>query len=91
MRSCSIRATRRWPSSHWAAPAARTAISRRIREAVAALGRPLHLAGGLHAGNVAEEVAAVQPWGLDVCSSLRQADRLDAARLAAFFVALPDR
>ena len=65
------------------------AISRRIREAVATLGRPLYLAGGLHAGNVAEAVAAVQPWGLDVCSRVRQDGRLDAARLAAFFAALP--
>ena len=67
------------------------AISRRIREAVAALGRPLYLAGGLNAGNVAEAVAAVQPWGLDVCSSVRQAGRLDAVRLNAFFAALPGR
>ena len=64
------------------------AISRRIRESLAALGRPLHLAGGLHAGNVVDAVAAVQPWGLDLCSGLRSADRLDAARLAAFFAAL---
>ena len=67
------------------------AISGRIREAVAALGRPLYLAGGLNAGNVAEAVAAVQPWGLDVCSSVRQAGRLDTVRLNAFFAALPGR
>ena len=29
------------------------------------------MAGGLNAGNVAEAVAAVQPWGLDLCSSVR--------------------
>lgn len=65
------------------------AISLRIREVVAAHGRPLYLAGGLNAGNVAAAVAAVQPWGLDLCSSVRRDGRLDAARLAAFFAALP--
>ncbi len=64
-------------------------VSARIRAAVAALGRPLYLAGGLHAQNVAAAVAAVQPFGLDLCSSVRQDGRLDAARLAAFFAALP--
>lgn len=65
------------------------AISRRIREAVAALGRPLYLAGGLNAGNAAAAVAAVRPYGLDLCSSVRSGGRLDAQRLAAFFAALP--
>jgi len=65
------------------------AISRRIRDAVAAHGRPLYLAGGLNAGNVAAAVAAVQPFGLDLCSSVRSAGRLDADKLAAFFAALP--
>jgi phosphoribosylanthranilate isomerase len=64
------------------------AISRRIREAVAAQGRPLYLAGGLNAGNVAAAVAAVQPYGLDLCSSVRVDGRLDAGRLAGFFEAL---
>lgn len=64
-------------------------VSARIRAAAAALGKPLWLAGGLHAGNVASAVAAVQPSGLDLCSSVRQAGRLDAQRLADFFAALP--
>ena len=33
--------------------------------------------------------AAVQPFGLDLCSGVRAGGRLDAARLAAFFAALP--
>jgi phosphoribosylanthranilate isomerase len=65
------------------------AVSARIRAAAAALGKPLWLAGGLHAGNVAAAVAAVQPQGLDLCSSVRTAGRLDAQRLAGFFAALP--
>ncbi len=58
------------------------AISRRIREAVRV---PLFLAGGITAGNVAEAVAAVEPFGLDLCSSVRTNDRLDAEKLNAFF------
>ena len=65
------------------------AISRRIRDALAALGRPMYLAGGLTAGNVAAAVAAVQPFGLDLCSSVRSHGQLDAVKLAAFFAAVP--
>lgn len=65
------------------------AVSARIRAALAALGKPLWLAGGLGAHNVADAVAAVQPQGLDLCSSVRSGGRLDAQRLAAFFAALP--
>jgi phosphoribosylanthranilate isomerase len=61
------------------------AISRAIREAVAV---PVFLAGGLHAGNVAQAVQQVGPFGIDVCSGVRTAGRLDAHKLAAFFGAL---
>ena len=64
-------------------------LNGQIRAALAALGRPLYLAGGLNAGNVAAALAAVQPFGLDLCSGVRAGGRLDAARLAAFFAALP--
>lgn len=59
--------------------------SRRI---VAASPVPVWLAGGLHASNAAEAMAAVQPHGLDVCSGLRTQGRLDAAKLRAFSAAL---
>lgn len=65
------------------------ALSAQIRAAVAALGRPVWLAGGLQPQNVAAAVAMVRPAGLDLCSGVRQGGRLDAARLAAFFNALP--
>lgn len=65
------------------------AVSARICAAAAALGKPLWLAGGLNAGNVAAAVAAVRPQGLDLCSSVRSGGRLDAQRLTAFFAALP--
>jgi phosphoribosylanthranilate isomerase len=60
-------------------------VSRRIREA---LGVPIFLAGGLHAGNVREAIEAVGPFGLDVCSGVRNGGRLDPGKLEAFFVAL---
>ena len=63
------------------------ALSRRIRERVAPL--PVWLAGGLGAHNVAAAVAAVQPHGLDLCIGVRSQGQLNAARLQAFFAALP--
>jgi phosphoribosylanthranilate isomerase len=56
-------------------------ISRRIREAVAV---PLFLAGGLNAGNVREAIAAVRPHGVDICSGVRTAGRLDPTKLRSF-------
>jgi phosphoribosylanthranilate isomerase len=61
------------------------ALSARIRAAAAV---PVWLAGGLHAGNAAQAIAAVQPHGLDVCSGVREAGALSPARLAAFAAAL---
>jgi phosphoribosylanthranilate isomerase len=60
-------------------------LSRRIR---AAIGKPLFLAGGLRPENVAEAIATVQPYGLDICSGVRRDGRLDAGRLAAFVAAV---
>lgn len=61
-------------------------LSRSIVETV---DLPVFLAGGLHAGNVAAAVAAVGPFGLDLCSGVRTDRDLDPAKLAAFFQALP--
>jgi phosphoribosylanthranilate isomerase len=61
------------------------AVSRAILEQA---GVPVWLGGGLHAGNVREAVASVQPHGLDLCSGVRSEGRLDAARLRAFFDAV---
>ena len=62
------------------------ALSRRIRDSTRI---PLFLAGGLTASNVADAVAAVEPFGLDLCSSVRTDDRLDESKLRAFFAAIP--
>lgn len=61
-------------------------LSLRIREEV---GVPVFLAGGLNASNVSEAVRRVGPFGLDVCSGVRAAGRLDAEKLESFFRALP--
>lgn len=60
------------------------ALSRAI---VRAVDVPVWLAGGLHPGNVAAAIAAVGPYGVDVCSGLRPAGHLDADRLAGFLAA----
>lgn len=57
-------------------------ISRRIREAVSV---PVFLAGGLNAGNVAEAIRQVNPFGVDVCSGVRTDGKLDEEKLAGFF------
>lgn len=55
------------------------AVSRRLVEAVAPA--PVFLAGGLRPENVAAAIAAVRPFGVDVCSGVRSAGRLDTGKL----------
>ena len=62
-------------------------ISRAIRDAVHV---PVFLAGGLRASNVAEAVAAVRPFGVDVCSGVRVEGRLDADAVHRFISAVRD-
>lgn len=60
-------------------------ISRRIREESTV---PVFLAGGLRASNISDAVAAVQPFGLDLCSSVRVGGHLDEAKLDEFMRAV---
>lgn len=53
-------------------------------EIVRALDVPVWLAGGLGAHNVADAIAHVRPYGVDVCSGLRPDGALDPALLAQF-------
>jgi phosphoribosylanthranilate isomerase len=55
-------------------------LSRRIRDHA---GKPVFLAGGLHAGNVIDAIRAVDPFGLDLCTGVRTDGQLDDAKLAA--------
>ncbi len=45
--------------------------------------RPVFLAGGLRAANVAEAISTVRPHALDVCSGVRRDGHLDEAALTA--------
>lgn len=60
-------------------------LSRKIREQVA---RPVFLAGGLRASNVAEAVAIVNPFGLDLCTGVRREGKLCTEKLRAFMHAV---
>lgn len=60
-------------------------LSRKIRDSIEI---PLFLAGGLNSENVREAINAVQPFGLDLCSSVRTDGKLDAQKLDAFFKAI---
>lgn len=61
------------------------ALSRKIRDSIPI---PLFLAGGLKAENVKEAIETVQPFGLDLCSSVRTNGLLDRAKLERFFEAV---
>jgi phosphoribosylanthranilate isomerase len=60
-------------------------LSRAIRERIPV---PLFLAGGLKAQNVAQAIAEVGPFGLDLCSSVRTGGKLDVVKLRGFFAAV---
>lgn len=60
-------------------------ISRRIRESVDV---PIYLAGGLRAENVAEAIASVRPFAVDVCTGLRTNGALDPLKLDRFVTAV---
>lgn len=49
---------------------------------------PLFLAGGLNKDNVRQAIEAVQPFGLDLCSSVRTDGKLDPQKLTDFFNAI---
>lgn len=51
---------------------------------VAKAKKPTFLAGGLNAGNVAEALRVVRPYGLDICSGVRTDDKLSPDKLHSF-------
>ena len=60
-------------------------LSRKIVEQVKI---PVFLAGGINAGNVKAALDEVQPFGLDLCSSVRTNGALDARKLEEFMRAV---
>lgn len=50
--------------------------------------RPVFLAGGLTPDNVGTAIREVQPFGLDLCSSVRTHGHLDSGKLATFMEAV---
>jgi phosphoribosylanthranilate isomerase len=60
-------------------------LSRRIIETVSV---PVFLAGGLKPENVKEAMEKVGPYGVDLCSGVRTANRLDERKLELFFKAV---
>jgi phosphoribosylanthranilate isomerase len=58
------------------------------REIVKAVGIPVFLAGGLHAGNVRQAIETVQPFGVDICSGVRTEGKLDPGKLESFIKAV---
>lgn len=58
------------------------------REIVQKSLKPVFLAGGLKPENVRQAVESVQPFGLDLCSSVRTDGKLDENKLEKFFKAL---
>jgi len=57
-------------------------ISRKIRDAVSV---PLYLAGGINANNVLDAVREVEPFGIDLCSGVRENGKLNEKLLEEFF------
>jgi phosphoribosylanthranilate isomerase len=60
-------------------------LSAEIRSAV---DKPVFLAGGLRASNVAEALRVVAPFGLDLCTGVRTDGALSAEKLRAFMDAV---
>ena len=58
------------------------------REIVKNVPVPVFLAGGLHAANVQEAIEKVQPFGVDICSGVRTAGKLDLSKLSSFIKAV---
>jgi phosphoribosylanthranilate isomerase len=58
------------------------------RQIVSVVEKPVYLAGGLTAANVADAIALVRPFGVDLCSGVRTIGKLDLKKLTSFFVAV---
>ena len=57
-------------------------LSRKIRYGVSV---PVYLAGGINVKNVLDAVKEVEPFGIDLCSDVRENGKLNEKRLDEFF------
>ena len=60
-------------------------ISRKIRDTVSV---PIYLAGGINAKNVLDAAKEVEPFGIDLCSGVRENGKLSEKLLGEFFAVL---
>lgn len=60
-------------------------LNREIRNSILI---PIFLAGGLNKDNVRQAIEVVQPFGLDLCCSVRTDGKLDLKKLKDFFNAI---
>jgi phosphoribosylanthranilate isomerase len=60
-------------------------ISRKIRDTVSV---PVYLAGGINTKNVLNAVKEVEPFGIDLCSGVRENEKLNEKRLEEFFAVI---
>lgn len=60
-------------------------LSKKIRDSI---NIPVFLAGGINKDNVRAAIEHVQPFGVDLCSSVRTNGKLDERKLEAFFNAI---
>lgn len=63
-------------------------ISKKIVDAVSV---PVFLAGGINSKNVVDAIKSVNPYGLDLCSSVRTNDKLDPDKITEFFNTINSR
>ena len=57
-------------------------LSKKIREKISL---PIFLAGGINKDNIKKAIEHVQPYGIDLCSSVRTNGQLDESKLEALF------
>lgn len=60
-------------------------LSKKIRENI---NIPLFLAGGINKDNIQQAIDFVQPFGIDLCSSVRTNGQLDERKLEELFEAI---
>ena len=60
-------------------------LSKKIREEISL---PVFLAGGINKDNIKKAIEYVQPYGIDLCSSVRTNGQLDVSKLEELFKAI---